>query len=361
MAGGAEQQLLELLSKLDRDRFQPYVLCLYGTRAGRSLHFLDDLHRIGVPVVLLDLKWDRIDKLFALLRMIQIIWQIRPHIVQSVNYHSNLLLRLSRPFLPRLRVITGVFIEYSTKQWRYERMSHWLCDIVVCNSQHLEAQFREKLPYTRVVLIPNGVDYHRFACNSAKSSTAQGHQLDLLMLGRITGQKAPQLLIEALGLLKIRKHLPSWLKVRIVGEIEDPQVYRNLVDRIAFHDLASVVKLFPATHFPENYIRESDVLVLTSLWEGLPGVVLEALAAGRPVIISDAANGSGVIEHGISGWVFPKTDVDALAETLNIVLRLPHSALNEMSNVCQNIAMTYSSQLMSQRYEMLYDSLTARK
>ena len=93
MAGGTEHQLVTLISQLDRQRFTPYVVCLYGEHAGRSLHFLEELQKLDVPVLLLDLDWGARDKLHGLFAIARIVWRIRPHIVQAVNYHSNLLLR----------------------------------------------------------------------------------------------------------------------------------------------------------------------------------------------------------------------------------------------------------------------------
>src|SRR5215468_939275 len=100
MAGGTEHQLVALVSRLDRHRFAPYVICLYGERAGRSLHFFRELQELDVPVSLLDMDWSVWDKAGAVVRLSREVRRIHPHIIQAINYHSNLLMRLARPFLP---------------------------------------------------------------------------------------------------------------------------------------------------------------------------------------------------------------------------------------------------------------------
>lgn len=356
MAGGAEQQLFELVTRLDRQRFEPYVVCLYSRRARRSLHFLDSLRAHNIPVIVFDIDWSLGAKLMGVARLVYEIWKIRPHIVQAINYHSNLLLRLARPFLPPLFLIGCVFVEYTRKQLLYERLSNWLCTAVVCNSLQLKEQLLLSAPHPHISVVPNGVDIQRF---SAGFATSQSGYV-LLMVGRIAKQKAPHLLIEALGILRERGNLPCDIHLWIVGEREDAEA-QALVDKaIVRYCMEDCVFQYPPTLSPEAYYRLADIVVLPSLWEGLPCVVLEALAAGRPVIVSEAANSTGIVVNGANGWVFRTGDAEQLAEVLSYVLNLPSSILETMSKDCRESAIPYDVKLMVDKYAQLYGSLSAR-
>ena len=232
MAGGTEHQLVTLISQLDRQCFTPWVVCLYGKRAERSLHFLEELQKLDVPVILLDLGWSAKDKLFGLYAIIRAVWGIRPSLVQAVNYHSNLLLRLARPFLPHsLKLIGCIYVEYTPKQLLYEYLTGWLCNATICNS----AQLQRQLPfYLSPRVISNGVDVERFSSNPdlmLRRRLAPQVERILLMLGRIALQKSPDLLVEALGTLKRREQLPEHIAVWIVGEVENSKPSSGLKNR----------------------------------------------------------------------------------------------------------------------------------
>ncbi|MEP7293639.1 MAG: glycosyltransferase [Chloroflexota bacterium] len=361
MAGGTEQQLVELLTHLDRRQFEPCVVCLYAGRAGRSVHFLSRLQALNIPVFVLDLSWRARGKMIGITQIIRLIWQLRPHIVQAVNYHSNLLLRLARPFLPfSLKLIGCVFVTYTPKQLRYERLSSFLCNAIACNSLHIKLH----LPgHRRIVCIPNGVDTARFSAPPRLEDCDQEGaeaQFVLLMLGRIARQKAPHLIVEALGRLKTLSELPSHVRLWIVGEREDQQAQSAVQNAVEQYGLQSVVFQFPATNAPECFYHAADVTVLTSVFEGLPGVVLESLAAGCPMILSDAANCANGVEHGVTGWVFRTGNVDDLKELLRTVLALPSCDLALMRSACQLRAAAFPVTQMVERYQNLYENLLSR-
>lgn len=364
MAGGAEQQLVELVTRLDRQRFAPTVLCLYAGRAGRSLHFLPYLREYEVPVIILDLECNLAGKLRGVAEISRVVRRIKPDVIQAVNYHSNLLMRLARPLFPRpVKLVGCVYVKYTAKQLLYERLSSWLCDVIICNSPQLERQLRAVMASQAVEVILNGIDLERFAKEQGhlfRSRFAPNARRVLLFMGRIARQKSPQRLVEALGLMKTAGALPSDIAVWIVGEIDDEGEQAWLTAKIDEHDLDDVVVQFPATHAPETMYAAADVLVVPSLWEGLPNVVLESLAAGCPVIVSEAANAAGVIDHGANGWVFPSGDAIKLVEILRLALAESDEGLRSMRVACQQAAAGFGVEKMVKDYEALYARLSAR-
>jgi glycosyltransferase involved in cell wall biosynthesis len=364
MSGGIERQITELITRLDRSRFEPEVICLYGERAGRSTHFVPRLLDVGVPVHLLDLGWSPGDKVRGWASIIRLTWRLRPHILHAYNYHSNLLTRLARPFLPySVPLIGSMRGEYTSKQLLYERISQWACAVIVCNSPHLQRQLTEtaRIPEQKVRFIPNGVDTERFACNPNPALSAELRRdasRVLLMFGRISEQKSPHLLAQALGVLKQREQLLD-IRVLIVGERESTDYQAKLDEAIQQYRLNRIVRQYEQTPQPEAFYHAADVVVLATLWEGMPNVALEALAAGRPVAISEAANAGGVIEHGVTGWVVRTGDVEHLAETLHEVLKLPGEALAAMRPACLRRAEDFAMTRMVERYQSLYERLRA--
>lgn len=357
MVGGTEQQLIELISRIDFEQYEVYVFCLYSSRANRSLHFLAQLRSLDVPVFDFDLDWSAKSKLRAIWLLIFEIWKIRPQVVQAVNYHSNLLSRLARPFLPSTYLIGCIFVPYSPRQLWYERISNWLCDCIVCNSEALLNQVKQFSPHSKIIHIPNGVNLQKFtgSCNKHKAS-----QRVLLFMGRICKQKSPHLAVEALGRLAERGELPSDVRLWIVGEREDEILDKQIDMLVAKYSLEGFVFRYDATNTPEIFYDLSYLVVLPSLWESLPGVILEALATGCPIILSEAANQVGVVIEAYNGWVFRTDDVEHLADVLSFVFSLPYSTIQSMATHCRNSILDYDANHMVESYVHLYESLQSR-
>lgn len=362
-AGGVERQSVALITRLDRRRYEPSVLCLHAGRQGSTLHFLPELQRAGVSVDILDLRWRPLEIVTGLARLIPAVRRVRPALVHAVNHHGNHLVRLARPFLsPSLQLITAVRTDYNARQLFYERVLHRAAQRVVCNSPHLEVKLRERsrIPARKLHYIPNGLDCARFATNPDPAWRAR-HVPDarrvVAMLGRITLQKSPHLLAEAVGLLKQRGELPAAVRIIIAGDPESARIQQQLDDAVKKYGLESVITQLPATSQAEAIYHAADFTVLASLWEGLPNVVIESLAVGRPALVSEAANAAGVVTDGVTGWETRTNDVPALAQRLGDVLRLSDADLAGMREACQRRAADFSMERMVARYHELYAEL----
>ena len=213
------------------------------------------------------------------------------------------------------------------------------------------------VPPNKVVVINNAIDVRRFSGPrdaGFRERIAPNSRRVLLSVGRIARQKMMHQIAEALGLLKRQGRLPSEVRLFIVGQSQDERMVSLLRDAIERDNLQDQVILPGETGTPEDYYAAADVTVLFSNEEGLPCTVLESLAAGRPVVLSDEANAAGVVEDGVTGWVVRTGDVSQLADTLHHVLALPDDALAAMRSACVSVASQYSVDTLVARYTDLY-------
>ena len=145
-------------------------------------------------------------------------------------------------------------------------------------------------------------------------------------IGRLCEQKGQLLLLEAL-----RRVLDGGDELRLVlggdGEIRD-----LVEERIAALDLTDHVEITGWIDADEVATRllASRAMVLPSFAEGLPVVIMESLAVGRPVLSTYIAGIPGLVEPGTHGWLVPAGSVDALVEALREVARTPTDRLDEM-------------------------------
>lgn len=362
-AGGAERQTVELILRLDPARFRPRVLCLHGSAGDPEPHFASTLRQAGVEVEFADLRWTVLQVPRGLGRIAATVRRHRPAIVHALNHHSNHLARLARGLMPRnLKLITAIRTDYTPRQLLYERIEHRFADGIVTNNPQMVPKLltHSRVPERKLVYIPNGLDVARFEANpdlGLRERLAPTARHLGVMMGRITLQKSPYLLAEALGRLKSTGRLPTECQCWVVGEPDSPDQQQRLDDAVRRFELGAVLRQFPASAQPEAFYHASDFTVLPSLWEGVPNVVLESFAAGRPALVSEAANASGVVEPGVTGWVVRTNDVEDLARGLRAILHQPPEQLRRLAPACRHAASRFSMPRMVARYEQLYRAL----
>lgn len=178
-----------------------------------------------------------------------------------------------------------------------------LADRILVGSSFVRESFiAEGVPAEKMVVIPYGTDTHLF--EPIEENPSQHDKLRLLFVGQIGQRKGISYLLEAVRRLDSRDH-----SLTLVGQIQgDGQAlapYRHL-----FHRIPHV----PRAELREIY-RQADVFVFPTLVEGMPLVVLEAMASGLPVITTP--NGPGdIVRDGIDGFLVPPRDVNAVVDRL---------------------------------------------
>lgn len=133
----------------------------------------------------------------------------------------------------------------------------------------------------------------------------------MVAVGRLDPQKGFDLLIQAFS--RVAGRYPSWRLV-ILGE---GAARAELTALIAARKLAARVSLPGFIAEPRAIMRQADLFVLSSRYEGMPNALIEAMSEGRACVSFDCPTGPGeVIQHSINGWLVPVGDVDALSTAL---------------------------------------------
>ncbi len=167
----------------------------------------------------------------------------------------------------------------------------------------------------RISVIRTGIDVNRFAASGRRAAVRArlgitGTAPVVLWMGRFEAQKAPEVFLDAAEILCSRM-----LDAEVIFVGEGVQA-TELATRIAAGPYGRRIRLLPWQADPASLMEATDVLCLSSRWEGLPLVLLEAMAIGA-VPVSTAVDGCAeVIEEGISGRLVPADDPAALAEAL---------------------------------------------
>jgi glycosyltransferase involved in cell wall biosynthesis len=199
-------------------------------------------------------------------------------------------------------------------------MSRWCTDMVISvseNDRHM-AITNGIVPPERVVTIRNGIDLNR---QFPDRETAR-HGLGLSpgrpvvgMIGRLSAQKAPDDFLRVASLVSRQFPDATFL---VVGD----GPLRRRVERQAIRlGIARSTKFLGFRDDVPLILAALDVFVLTSLWEGLPITILEAMAAGKPVVATTVSGVPEVVEHGVTGFLAPPKKVEQLATHVVTLLR----------------------------------------
>jgi len=355
---GAEKQMVLLALGLPRDRFRVEVAAL--TRLGP---LAKELEAGGVPVTLIGKRF-KVDPV-AYLKLARLLKRGRFDVVQTWIYAAD---TYGRVAARRAKVPVVVTAEMAVDLWkgRQERamdrfLARWT-DRVVGNSDAVVDFYRELgIPPEKLAMIPSGIgpeEPPEVDPGAVKASLGLPAGCSLaIFAGRLAEQKGVDTLIEALDILQ---HIRPDLRTLIVGE--GPLRARLEATARAFQLLDSgLVRFLGHREDVPRLLAASDLLVLPSLYEGLPNVVLEAMRFGKPVVATAAPGTTELVVHGQTGLLVPVKDHVALARAIRDVVDDPDRgrALGRAGRA--RVESGFTADRMIERFAELYETLASEK
>lgn len=313
--GGAERLVLECARTLGPDQYEVHVASCVDDGELRPLFKRTPAH------LFVGSKRDQGNRWQIWNALKQYIAHIKPDIVHTHLLSADVSGYLATRAFPHIRWISTLHnVEYH-RAW-YERVV-WKqvlknTDAVIVVSPLVAWYAREEfhIPEKKLHIIPNGIDLSRWN-NIPTDTLFDAPPYQLASIGRLEEQKGHRFLLEALagcGNLSWEYHLFGEGSLR--SSLEARARTLGIAKQVRFHGTVDDV--------PER-LASIDLVIQPSLWEGMSLTVMEAMAAGRPVLATGAA-GAGIIADGSTGYVVPKGNVNALRDRLTQILTTPHDA-----------------------------------
>ncbi|WP_435011538.1 glycosyltransferase [Tundrisphaera lichenicola] len=355
---GAEKQMVLLAEGLPRDRFRSEVAAL--TRLGPLKAELDEA---GIPVTSIG-KRHKVDPL-ALRRLTRFLREKRFDVIQTWIYAAD---TYGRVAAHQARVPVVVTSEMAVDLWKGRSelavdrfLSRWT-DRVVGNSNAVVEFYRKVgIPPEKLAMIPSGIaDEEPPEVDPAAVRTELGLPADaplVLFAGRLAEQKGVDTLLSSLDLLQ---HVRPDLRTLIVGEGPLRSRLEGLARCFTLLDQRRVSFLGHRDDVP-RLLAASDLLVLPSLYEGLPNVVLEAMRFRKPVVATAAPGTTEVVEDGVTGILVPLRDPPALAQAIRSVIADPGRARAFGEAGRSRVEAEFGIALMVERFATLYEGLAREK
>lgn len=354
--GGAERQLYETCIRLPEEGFEPIVYCL----SDRTDPYGPLLEQAGVQVRLIE-RSSHLD-LRRGLNLRRMVRRDGIHLLHSWLIDDNPYAYLATAgtpvhFIASLRSRPTHRDGFRKMVDRY--VFHRAARVIVNGAEvreHLERTYG--VPTSRVELVENGVDFDRLTPTRSRTDVrnkwgAGPEDALLLFIGRLHPVKRLNLLIEALRFLNMNSPV---VRLWIVGEGEERESLESLTNRLGLRE--RVTFLGNQTEVGDLY-ASADLFVLPSESEGMPNVVIEAMAARLPALVSDEAGCGTVIESEKNGWIFTEGSVEPLAKTLRKILDNPEMRVSVATAGQRTILDRFSVERMSSSFCEIYGDVLA--
>jgi starch synthase (maltosyl-transferring) len=352
--GGAEKALVGLATRLDRSRWTPSVVCLQSEGP-----LAKPLRQMGIDVVALNIRSPK-DVPHAFLAWRQELIKRRPAILQTFLFHANLLGRFVGGVGQVPAIVSGVRVAERRAKGHLlaDRLTHRFSDAHVCVSNAV-AEFQiaaASVPRSRVLVIPNGIDVPSSPPAAADWAALQlpAASARLVYVGRLEAQKGLDVLFDAFALFPAEQR-PA---LAIVGAGPNRERLEAQANR---QGLSSLVRFLGWRPNPASWIAAADALVLPSRWEGMPNVVLEAMAVGKPVIAANVEGVSDLVDDGATGWLAPPNDPSALAAAIRRSLADSRRWAVMGAAARRKAIEEFSFRRVVERYERLWLDLLERR
>lgn len=354
--GGAETQLVNIAIKLIERNWKIIIVTLIP-----SNDFVSELRNSDIKILSLNMQRGKPD-ILTIFKMGKIINKYQPDIVHSHMVHANLLIRFTRLFykIPILISTTHNINEGGRIRELAYQFTDTLSDLTTTISKnvaenHIKRKIvtKEKLKY-----IPNGINLNKFKKNLnirliTRKSLQVNNEFVWLAVGRIEKQKDYGNLIDAIFNLT---RTCSNIKLFIIGIGSQELVIK---EEVKSKGLQNIVKFLGLRKDIPNLMNAADAYVMSSAYEGLPIVLLEAAATGLPIVATDVGGNSEIVIDNRTGILVPPKNSIVLTQALKNIMSLSEEERLKMGSISiEHIRQNYDIDKIANIWDEIYNKFT---
>ena len=324
--GGAERVILHLFRHIDRAKFNPIYLVLFEMKGEFMDYVPKDIQVISLKkgIHKYGLQW------LIFVSLAKILQKERPDVIVSFMWYPNLITSLARAISRvNTRIILSERISLSFSfgfvgnilRSLGMRLFYKKADAIIVNSKKMMQELIEKtkLNEEKIKVIYNPIDLKEVNALSAQEVSLSWFKENvpvIVAMGRLTAQKGFNYLINAVKILTDRG---INCRLCILGEGVDKEKLQN---QAVNSGIQEKVTFLGVQRNPYKYLARATIFVLSSLHEGFPNALLEAMALGIPSIATRCPTGPDeLITDGEDGLLVPPRDEKALADAIERLLK----------------------------------------
>lgn len=375
--GGVKRHITFLAERLNKNQFE-VVGCFAPRDRIKGVNpnkegYLESFHRLGLRTISLDMYREirPLHDVWALLKLVRILRRERWDIVHTHSSKAGFLGRIAARLagVPVVIHTPNAFVfdrpPRSFLNLFYillERIAGRFCDalIAVSPSEEQLARHARVVAPEKIVLICNGIDLKEMVCEvdpGAKKKALglpEGNPM-ILTIGRFAPQKSPGMFLEVAKRILAQHQEATFVMVGdgpLLEKVQQQVEREGLREHLFVLDWRSDIK---------EILASCDVYVLSSLWEGLPYTVLEAMAFRKPVVATAARGTRDLVQEGVTGYLVGLQDDEKMAERILTLLSDKTLARQMGEKGRLRIEKEFTLEVHLQKTTLLYQRLFSEK
>lgn len=356
--GGAQTQVIALASGLINRGWNVKIISMLPPRA-----FLEKLDELDIEIATLDMQRGIPDPR-AIVRLASILKEWKPTVFHCHMVHANLLGRVARLFTS-VPVLISSAHNINEGGWVLEtlyRVTDRLTDITTNVSHAAVDHFVQNkvVPKNRIKLMTNGIDTNCFLPNKAlreevRKQQGFGDDFIWIAIGRIEEAKDYENMVNAFHLLA----QDYSARLIVLGDGPLKQDIQSKIDVLGLRDK---VKLMGNRDDVKELLNASDGYVMSSAWEGLPIVLLEAASAEMPIVCTDVGGNREVVNNGQNGFVVSPANSIELSQAMSEIMDVSPFYRRQMGEVGRrHVEKNFSIEHVVDQWDGLYKDMLLSK
>lgn len=318
--GGAQTQVLTILKNADRERYNPHVLAIVGGGALKN-----EFVRAGVRTF--ELGRRRIYDVFSFTRLVGILKREKIDVVHTHIFTANFWGRLAAA-VARVPVIVatehGIDVNKRSFHFAIDRLCASLSDFVTCDSDEIMREVLEKgrIPARKVVRVGTAIDTREFAARLDRDAVRREFGIPpgsfvFGFAGRIDVIKGISFMVESMKTVCRDYRGPQRPHLLVAG---DGPLMGEMMTGAEFAGLTENITFLGETREMMKFYSAIDSLLIASISEGMPVVMLEAMAAGRPVVATRVGSIPTILSDGENGFLAEPASAESLSAAMTRML-----------------------------------------
>lgn len=355
--GGAEGQLVELVKRLDKRKFNPAVCCL--TRGGPLLE--QELKEARIEYFILGKKF-KFD-FSVVFKLIHTLKQKNIHILHTRMFTSNAFGRVAGIF-SRIPIIIATEDGVDIWKSKFRLFIDWFLshftDRIICVSEGVRNFYHRYagIPLSKLITIYGGIEITDKINIDEQKKEEFGFERNstiITTIGRLVPSKGIKYLLYTVA--RIVEHSPN-VRFLIIGEGPQKDELRGLAEKL---EINKYVVFTGIRKDIQAILAITDIFVLPSTSEGFGISILEAMAKTKPVVATGVGGVPEIIQDGINGFLVPPRSAESLAKKILFLLKNEEIACKIAQKGRKRIEKYFSIDETVSKTEELYETLTRTK
>jgi len=353
--GGLERVVIDIIEEIDREKYNISFCTLLKPHP----EMYDRIKNTGIPLYVIE-KRKGID-IAVFFKLINILRKENVNIINTHDIGATLYAFMTILLMRRIKIVHtdhSQILVMKKYLWIVKYVLRNYVDLCITVSDDLKNILVKRFGVNenKIETIPNGINTEKFKCVEYSSKIMHEFKIEngeyiIGSVGRLTEQKGYEYLLKAMNILLAEN---KKIRLIIVGDgelrssLKDLAIQLGIDEKVIFTgnraDIPEILKIF-------------DVFVLSSLWEGQPISIIEAMASGKPIVVTDVGGNAEILGRGKYGVLVEPRNPSALAHAVKKVLydkELASRLAKDASTVAEN---NLSRKTMTAKYEKIFATM----